>query len=931
MKQTVTGIFLCGLLLGCVQQDTKQDTQRANGTENSVEQPLYLSLKTPPAPIQSAEDALQDFVIAPGFEIELVAVEPLVEDPVAGDWDEDGNFYVAEMRAYMPDVTGVGEQAPIGAVVRLLDDNNDGVFDQRQVLIDDLVLPRAVRIVNEGLLIAEMGKLWLCPNNSGWSRDIDCSMKIFLGNYGEHQGSVEHAENGLMVGIDNWLYSAKSSRRLKLVNGVLAEEPTLFRGQWGMAQDSDSRLYYNTNSNMLIGDYFDGQALVEAGNATAPGLNQRISPNEEVFSIRVNPGVNRAYVPGVLREDGRLRTATSASGMVVYQGGLLPADAPDVFVAEPAANLIAAYELKKDGIAVSSEHRLYADAQWGQRDFLASYDERFRPVDILNAPDGTLYVIDFYRGVIQDHVFLSEELKAQAIERGLDRPLGMGRIWRIKPVGVQRELNSVDWRSLDTQALVGHLGSTNVWQQATAQRLLIRRQANDVGEQLSALLHAGSSAAQVRAMWILAERGELVSQHVKKSLQGDENIAEAAMLAGGEQLSVAELAAVVEHSAIDSRLVLYAIGSLRHAEDDAAVVAALRSVLRRSKEVYVRTFVQAAARGREFELIQGLIGAGEWRREDEAEGRLLETLSRQLVRAEGKAVSALLDYIQEAPPWVFVSVLDGLFQVTREPGFTRVELDQSHAIFGMTESSQWTHISQARRVFTWPGDRLAADAKPLTSEQAVRMAKGADFFASGCVNCHGAGGQGVGALGPPLADSPWVTQAPERLARIVLQGLMGPIEVAGTTWNSAMPGHKDYPGFDDDTASGLLTYLRRSWGHSGRAIDPEFVAQIRAETVGRTALWRVVELDEIDINSHFEKYIGAYGAPGRPLIFSYDGKQLNVASGIFNGPLVELKEDHFVFEPRGLKLEFILAVDSSVPMVRMATPEGGVNLPRLQP
>ena len=187
----------------------------------------------------------------------------------------------------------------------------------------------------------------------------------------------------------------------------------------------------------------------------------------------------------------------------------------------------------------------------------------------------------------------------------------------------------------------------------------------------------------------------------------------------------------------------------------------------------------------------------------------------------------------------------------------------------------------------------------------------------------------MAALGPPLADSVWVTRAPEWLARIVLQGLQGPIEVAGETWNSVMPGHKDFPGLDDATGSGLLTYLRRAWGHSGRAIDPEFFARIREETQERDTMWTVAELESIPINTHYLKYAGAFGRPDAPMTFAYEENVLTVASGIFNGPLAELKEDHFLFEPRQLKIEFVLADDGGVSGVLLHTGEGSMNLPKV--
>ena len=367
------------------------------------EKPFYLTLETPPAPELDPAQALAAFSIAPGFDIELVASEPLVEDPVAIAWDEAGDLYTVEMRGFMPDAYGTGDTDPVGSVVRLRDLDGDGKFDQREVLLDQLVLPRAIAIVNEGLLIGEPPNLWLCPSHSGSSKDINCKKKVRLSNYADEPGNVEHGENGLLLAIDNWIYNAKSGRRMQIRDGKLVVEPTLFRGQWGISQDNQGLLYYNTNSNFLLGDVYDAQPVIAAGNAGGPGLNIQVSKKDQVFAVRVNPGVNRAYVPGVLREDGRLDKPTSASGMVYYRGDQFPAAySQDVFVAEPAGNVVVQLRLKREGLQVSTDHILYEDEKWGQREFLASTDERFRPVDVDLGPDGALYVVDMYRGIIQD-------------------------------------------------------------------------------------------------------------------------------------------------------------------------------------------------------------------------------------------------------------------------------------------------------------------------------------------------------------------------------------------------------------------------------------------------------------------------------------------------------------------------------------------------
>ena len=910
--------------------------------------PADKGVETPPAPVLSAHEELETFVIAAPFKVELAAAEPALEDPVAADWDEDGHLYVAEMRAYMNDLDGSGEERPIGAVVRLKDTNGDGQYDHREELANDLVLPRVVRIINAGLLIGEMGKLWLCPSATGWSRDIDCSIRRFLGPYGEHQGSVEHAENGLLVGLDNWMYSAKSSRRLKVVDGELLEEPTIFRGQWGITQDDHGRLYYNTNSNLLLGDFYDAQAYVEAGNRRAAGLNQRISPKDEVFAIRVNTGVNRAYLPGVLRDDGRLRNATSASGMVVYKGGRFPASAPDAYVAEPAANVVTAFELKEDGITVSAEQMLYPDEKWGQRDFLASTDERFRPVDVFDGPDGNVYVLDFYRGVIQDHVYLSPELRAQAEARKLDRPLGMGRLWRIVQDGTgtgtgtesDREWTLPDWRDLTQQQLLDQLSHANVWHRNTAQRLLLKGSDPSLAVKLSELVRHGSEQGAVRALWILLDRGELDQATLRIALERRGSVAEAGLLAGRGVLTYQDLLAMPV-AAMNSRLSLYRIAALGVHNDVAEVRDYLMQALASPQtDAHVRDAVQSAAGGQEPLFIRMLVEGQVWARDLEQRHGLIRKLALQMFRSQGAAAEHLLDDVRVSSIehlWVDRAILQGLFEHTRDPGFERVQLASAHPLFAdefangsKDGKGELAHaLAQARRGFTWPGDALPAGAKPLNSEQRERYEQGAAFYAQNCANCHGADGMGIASLGPRLAQSSWVTDAPERLVRIVLQGLQGPIEVRGEQWNSVMPGHQDFAGFDDAVTSGLLTYLRRSWGHSERTIDPAFVAHARSQTSGRSTPWTAAELAMIEVNTHFKIYAGAYGRPSQPLKFAYESGSLHVHAGIFNGPLETEREDHFLFAPRQLGYEFVLDADGEVVAVVMSSGDDQFTLPKL--
>lgn len=902
------------------------------------QQPFYLTLDAPPAPELTTDQALKTFRVAPGYTIELVAAEPMVEDPVAITWDEAGRLYLVEMRGFMPDAYGNGQKEPVGVVARLSDTTGNGRFDNREVLLDKLVLPRALAIVNEGLLVGEPPNLWLCPTTTGRSKDIDCSAKRKLGVYGDQPGSVEHAENGLLLGLDNWLYNAKSNRRMRISNGELLVEPTLFRGQWGIDQDNQGRLYYNTNSNLLTGDAFDAQQVVAAGNIRAPGLAQAVGVNDQLYAARINPGVNRAYVPGVLREDGRLNRPTSASGMAVYRADQFGPDFVsdvtfDVFISEPAANAVVQLRVSHQGLKMTSEHILYPHETWGKVEFLTSTDERFRPVDVKVGPDGALYIIDMYRGIIQDHVFLTDQLRSQAVARKLDRSVGKGRIWRVRAGASQLLLMSNDLGAASTADLVHLLGHNNAWQRETAQRLLIARVDRHLNQLLISAAKTGAAMQSVHALWTLAGRNALARRTVLAAARrSSPQVVLAALRAGQQQLTRTDLLKFMDQQPkpdIKQQLILSLARHNKHPTVLARLVAELRAS---AQDEYYPSAIKAAALGRELALLQALQAQNFWSAELEQQTGFVQGLATQSFKANPLSAEQLLDFVatQSAQVrWLQVAVLDGLFDVSRGNNFERVVLASKHLLFSVQDEALWPAIARARRAVTWAGDELPVNVKPLSPIQLQAQQQGAAYFQVRCASCHGADGLGVEGLAPALAGSPWVTDSSERLARIVLQGLQGPIEVAGVIWNGVMPGHAGVEEFDDIVASGLMTYLHRSWGHTERAIKPAFIADIREQTAGRSSLWTVPELQALPINTHYRRYEGRYGRPGFALEFVYNGQQLEVKSSIFNGPMIEAREDHFLFEPRALRIEFVLADDGQVTGARMLSADGEVQMPRM--
>ncbi|MDA1027797.1 MAG: DUF1080 domain-containing protein [Bacteroidetes bacterium] len=487
----------------------------------------------PEAPVRSPQEALADFEVEDGFEIQLVAAEPDVVDPVALSFDEDGAMWVVEMRDYMVGPEGDKTDNPSGRIVVLRDTNGDGSYETSSVFMDRLFLPRAVAVYGKGILVAVPPNLLFVERKgyeAGTITVVDSAYAI--------GGNPEHQPNGLLVAMDNWIYSAKSDQRYRFQNGKWLKETTQYRGQWGISQDDWGRLFYNNNSQTLLGDDVRPNTT-QLNPHHDVGDRQPYGPSKatnKTYPRRVTPGVNRAYRPGVLDETGRLVDVTSAAGPVIYRGDQFPAAfRGTAFVQETAANLVKRVVLEDvEGKVVGSE-------PYVGKEFLTATDERFRPVNGYTAPDGSLYLIDMYRGIIQHSTYLTDYLKRQIESRGLAQPLGLGRIYRVKwgatPVGPMPRLSTAS-----NEELVRHLTHPNGWWRDAAQRLLIERRATRMETALAALATgAPDPRTRIHALWTLEGLGkltpttlELASGSTHAKVQG--LVAQLAGATGGDRM-----------------------------------------------------------------------------------------------------------------------------------------------------------------------------------------------------------------------------------------------------------------------------------------------------------------------------------------------------------------------------------------------------------
>jgi len=467
------------------------------------------------SPVLSPEEEARTFYLPPGYHVQLVAAEPLVKDPIWIDFDADGRMYVIEMTGFANDKSMADSKEPIGSVVVLEDTNDDGQMDKRTVFLDGLVLPRAVKALDRGVLVGEPPNLWFAQDTNG---DLKADTKVLVRNdYGRLEGNLEHNANSLWWGLDNWLYTAEHDWYLRLKNGTFEVEPTLNRGQWGVGMDDAGRIFRNVNTEPLFADIVPAKYFVRNPNLvrTRGAYEALVDPDKTaVWPVRPTRGINRGYRSELLRPDGSAAYYTSVSAPTIYRGDRLPKElAGNAFVAEPAENLVHRLVIAEDG------GRLSAHDAYQKGEFLASTDERFRPVHLFSAPDGTLYVVDMYRGVVQDLYFQTDYLKDYIAKRQLELPVGKGRIWRVVHDSTKRDAKPA--LSKETPAsLVRFLSHPNGWWRDTAQQLIVQRGDRSVVPDLTKLAdNAADYRTRLHALWTLDGLDAIDPETVQRALK----------------------------------------------------------------------------------------------------------------------------------------------------------------------------------------------------------------------------------------------------------------------------------------------------------------------------------------------------------------------------------------------------------------------------
>ncbi len=730
--------------------------------------------------------ALDTFRLPPGYRIELVASEPLIQDPIVIDWDADGRLWAIEVPGYMPDIRATSEFAPTGRVVVLEDVDDDGTMDRRTVFLDGLVLPRALKVLSHGVMVGAPPHLWLVRDTDGDFRAD--TQELVSSSYGNRAAGPEHNPNGLLWGLDNWIHTADHNQMFRLENGRLLSEPVLSRGQWGVSMDDAGRIYRNTNQAALFVDLVPARYY-----ARQPGLQRTRGLFEALHNVSVNTvwparptrGVNRGYQNGILRPDGRLAAFTAACAPTVYRGDRLPAGLyGNVFVAEPAGNLVSRIVVTERAGALHAR-KAYADAE-----FLSSTDERFRPVYLSSAPDGTLYVVDIYRGIIQHRTFITDYLRDHIVAQQLERPTGLGRIYRIVHTSTRRDVRP-RLSGESTARLVEHLSHPNGWWRDTAQRLLVERgDTTAVSPLRDRARHARNRQARLHALWTLDGLNHLDPVDVERALLDPSADVRASGLRLAERwihqpdhpLQNAVLARLDDAAPSVRRQLAATLGTLPTATRSAAI----------------RTLV--AGHGDDPVTIDAAL-SGLPAGERAAIAELIQPVGRRgpgaLARRAGPIVPGPAPACPTCPG------------ARGGPGGGRAF---PNGTTGRARAPAGVPVSAAP-----PRDpRLPArDVRNRTDD-------GAGIYVEWCASCHRVDGQGQHGLAPSLIGSSILAGPINDLVRLVLYGQRSD--------SGQMPGLGAM--LTDDQISRVLTYARRAWGWMDSGVSPEDVEDVRAQAQG---------------------------------------------------------------------------------------------------
>jgi putative membrane-bound dehydrogenase-like protein len=488
-----------------------------------------------PDPPKSPQNSMAAMKLKDGFEIELVAAEPMVMDPVALAWGPDGRLWVAEYADYPYGVRG-DMKKPGGSRVRVLEDTDgDGKYDKSTLFLEGLNFANGVLPWRKGVIVTAAPEIIYAEDTDG---DGKADKKEVLYT-GFTEGNPQLRVNGLRWGLDNWVYcangwsstgkvrSVKTGKEIDIAGRDLRIRPDTgeIEAETGMTEygrdRDDSGEWFGCDNSHPMWHFVLSDRYTRRNPHVAPPdprVQLMVPANPRVFPIRKPEKRYHSW--------DQANHFTSACSTMVYRDELLfPRDDDNrtqhAFVCEPVHNLVHHEVMTPDGVTFKCARP--ADEQTS--DFLASSDTWFRPSMVTTGPDGALWVADMYRFMIEHPDWLNDEGKADYkpfYRLGEER----GRIYRIFPKGRKpRQIPRMD-RMRTIELCRAAMDSPSGWQRDTAQMLLLWNKARMVGEargELQGVVYGSQNPlARMQALCTLDGLGALRPEVLVAAIRDDD-------------------------------------------------------------------------------------------------------------------------------------------------------------------------------------------------------------------------------------------------------------------------------------------------------------------------------------------------------------------------------------------------------------------------
>ena len=466
-----------------------------------------------------------------GLKVTVVAKEPLVIDPVAFSFDENGYLYVVEDRGYPDPAEGGKPDNKVGRIVLLEDNDGDGRYDKRSEFATSFTYPN-------GILPWKGGVFVTCAPDIFYLKDTDDDgiadiREIVLTGFADTKTSQLRMSHPTL-GLDGWVYVTSGLNGGEVVSPKYPDRPAVSfdasdgrfdpetfefqkvggKSQFGLTFDAYGNRFGCTNRHpvlqvVLEPRYLDRNPYLSFSE-TIENVS-KVAAEAVVFPLK-NVSTTSDFMPNLMGRSHQ-GTYTSASGTFVFNGsGLSPAHKGNVFICESAQNLVQRQIFRPDGATFKSE------LAYEGKEFLASENEWFRPVYMEHGPDDGLYLADMHRKVIDHPSYVPEEIRDKLdFQSGKD----MGRIYKVSDKDADPYSSKANWLGSDaeTPVLVSALESPQEWQRQTAFRLLLERKEISAEKVLKNCAVQGEfPESRIYALSLLEKFGLLDSKTLKKIL-----------------------------------------------------------------------------------------------------------------------------------------------------------------------------------------------------------------------------------------------------------------------------------------------------------------------------------------------------------------------------------------------------------------------------